>query len=79
MPRDRDLEALQHQGLLGRDVLQLPARVPAAAVVLDAAQVGVDEDEVLQRGDAAIGGELLAAVVGSGGGGEDLDDQRGRA
>lgn len=64
--RQRQVDAGQFHRVARLEGDDVPADVAAAAIEL-------------QRGDAATGGELLAAVVGSGGGGEDLDDQRGRA
>lgn len=60
MPRNADIDALQQQRLLGFDFLEFPATALDAPVMLDAAVVGVDEDEVLQRGNAAVGGEGFA-------------------
>ena len=78
LPCNLDLQALQLQRLLGFDFLQLPALALRAPVVLDAPRVGVDEGELMQRGDAAVRGEFVTAVVGGGGGGEDFDDESGR-
>jgi hypothetical protein len=69
-----DVERLEAQDALAAQVVNLPA-VRLAAEVLDPRLGARDHQDVLERGDRTVVGELAVAIGGRGRKGKDFDDQ----